>query len=166
MDDVADTVDVHHHQITGTIEDLITGIHESGGVILEARGRDTWTFRLRFENHENLKRFYNYLIDAQISLTLDRITDLTADDQTAVHGLTVEQLEALQLALSRGYFSVPREVSVQELADEFDISDQAMSERLRRGLELLKERRGGRWGERVSHRTAQVVLSPAHDTLK
>ena len=36
-----------------------------------------------------------------------------------------------------GYYSLPRQISTQEIADEFGISDQAVSERLRRGITTL-----------------------------
>ena len=52
-------------------------------------------------------------------------------------GLTNEQREAIVLALKRGYFKIPREVQMQALADELDITQQAFSERLWRGLEKV-----------------------------
>jgi predicted DNA binding protein len=38
------------------------------------------------------------------------------------------------VALEQGYFAIPREVSAEELATQFNISDQAVTERIRRGL--------------------------------
>ncbi|MUV89266.1 hypothetical protein GJ629_04600 [Halapricum sp. CBA1109] len=43
----------------------------------------------------------------------------------------------LQLAVRRGYFTIPREVTLSELAAELDLSSQAASERLRRGIRTL-----------------------------
>jgi hypothetical protein len=40
-------------------------------------------------------------------------------------------------AYEQGYFEVPRSVTVTELADHFGISDNAFSQRLRRGLSAL-----------------------------
>jgi predicted DNA binding protein len=55
-------------------------------------------------------------------------------------GLTPDQREALVLALNRGYFATPSEVTLDELADELDISRQALSTRIRRGNEsILRE---------------------------
>ncbi|WP_255681438.1 helix-turn-helix domain-containing protein [Natrinema sp. SYSU A 869] len=48
--------------------------------------------------------------------------------------VTPEQREALLLALERGYFDTPRKVTLTELAEEFDISSQALSDRIRRGV--------------------------------
>jgi predicted DNA binding protein len=48
-------------------------------------------------------------------------------------GLSQEQREALVLALRRGYFETPSEVGLDELAEELDITRQALSNRIRRG---------------------------------
>jgi predicted DNA binding protein len=47
--------------------------------------------------------------------------------------LTARQRETLRLAHERGYFEIPREVTLDDLADELGVSNQAVSERLRRG---------------------------------
>lgn len=48
-------------------------------------------------------------------------------------GITRRQYDALRAAFREGYFEVPRETTLAELADELGISDQALSARLRRG---------------------------------
>jgi predicted DNA binding protein len=40
-------------------------------------------------------------------------------------------------AVEEGYYSIPRGISTKELAEEFDISDQALTERLRRAIITL-----------------------------
>lgn len=52
-------------------------------------------------------------------------------------GLTSEQYEALTEAIQYGYFEIPRDISLVELAAELDISHQALSERLRRAYRTL-----------------------------
>jgi len=47
------------------------------------------------------------------------------------------QRETLSYAVSAGYHSLPRRVSTKDIAEEFDISDQAVTERLRRGITTL-----------------------------
>lgn len=44
--------------------------------------------------------------------------------------ITEKERIAAELAIERGYYSRPRETSIQELADEVDISQQAFSHRL------------------------------------
>jgi len=48
--------------------------------------------------------------------------------------LTDDRREALEAALEEGYFEVPRRIDLVELADQLDISDSALSQRLRRGI--------------------------------
>lgn len=49
-------------------------------------------------------------------------------------GLSSAQRIALARAVEAGYYSIPREISTNELAAEFGITDQAVTERLRRGI--------------------------------
>ncbi|RJT07127.1 helix-turn-helix domain-containing protein [Halococcus sp. IIIV-5B] len=53
------------------------------------------------------------------------------------YGLTERQQEALQLAISQGYYESPRQVSTEELAEEMGISQPSMSSLLRRGERQL-----------------------------
>jgi hypothetical protein len=55
------------------------------------------------------------------------------------YGLTDSQHRVLELASRRGYFEIPRDVTLKELADEVGVSHQALSEQLRRGIGALVE---------------------------
>ncbi|WP_458187532.1 helix-turn-helix domain-containing protein [Haladaptatus sp. NG-WS-4] len=113
------------------VESLIHGIAAVGATILEAYGNGEWRFRLRFDDHAELAEFDDYCDDHDIRYRLERVmTDTNATRQE--FGLTPEQREALVLAVERGYFDVPRNATLGDLADEFDISQQALSERVRR----------------------------------
>lgn len=115
-------------------DNLINGVVETDATILEAQGRDSWSFQLRFDDHARLSQFHNYLIEHKIDLHIERTYTLSRETKRAYQfGLTHEQREALILALRRGYFETPSEVSLDELAQEFDISRQALSTRIRRG---------------------------------
>lgn len=70
-------------------------------------------------------------------MSIKHIYNPTRPDAGPYFGLTPAQREILGYAVESGYYSLPREVSTQELADEFDISDQAVTERLRRGISTL-----------------------------
>ncbi|SDY15299.1 HTH DNA binding domain-containing protein [Halobellus clavatus] len=52
-------------------------------------------------------------------------------------GLIKKQQELLAIAYSNGYFDKPREMTLQEIAEELDISTSAASGRLRRGVKKL-----------------------------
>ncbi len=53
------------------------------------------------------------------------------------YGITTGQQEALLTALEKGYFNVPRETTMEEIAEELGISTSALSTRLRRGQQAL-----------------------------
>lgn len=137
LDRVDDYV-LYRTQWDGDVHDLIHGIAESGGAILEAYSDDRWFFRLQFPNHDALAQFYNFCTDNDISITLDRVYTLAEHVEKGRQlGLTPEQREALVLALDRGYFDTPSETSLAELGAAFDISQQAMSKRVRAGTKQV-----------------------------
>ncbi|MFB6188310.1 MAG: helix-turn-helix domain-containing protein [Halapricum sp.] len=51
--------------------------------------------------------------------------------------LTEAQRDLLRSAVREGYFKVPREISLVELADIHDVSDREASQQLRRGLDAV-----------------------------
>lgn len=122
----------------GVEDDLIRGITETEGTVLEASGDRGWEFRLRLLDHDRLSAFYNYCTDHGISLHIDR-TYTVAERTESVNrfGLTQEQREALLLGLRKGYFDTPSEASLSELADELGVSQQATSDRIRRGTKQV-----------------------------
>lgn len=97
-------------------------------------------FRVRFTDHDALAEFQNILIENDVTIHIERIYTFTDEtDRRRQFGLSSEQREALVLALQRGYFASPSEVSLDELADELDITKQAVSDRIRRGNEKILE---------------------------
>lgn len=121
--------------------DLVEGIVSTDAVILRAFGNDTWEFRLRFPSHDGLSKFHNFVIENDIPCHIERTYTLTETRGSGYHfDLSQEQREALALALRRGYFATPSEVTLDELADELDITRQALSDRIRRGNEQVLRR--------------------------
>jgi predicted DNA binding protein len=118
--------------------DLIEGISRADAVVLEARGTNDWSFRLRFPNHEKLSSFHNYVIEHDIPIHIDRTYTMT---ETTEHGhrfnLSQGQREALMLALRKGYFETPSNANLDDLADELGITRQALSNRIRRANEKV-----------------------------
>lgn len=121
-------------------EDLIRAIADASATVLEATGDDRWAFRLRFLDHEKLSQFHNYCLADDLPIHVERTYTLTESTRTARDfGLTPEQREAVVLALRRGYFDLPSDATLDDLADELDVSTQALSERIRRGeREILR----------------------------
>ena len=106
------------------------------GVIVEGIGNaDHWRFTLRFPDADALTEFHETIRRRGFSFTIRKVTK--SGRSITPHGLTPEQYEALTLAFERGYFAVPRQIDLIELATELDISDTAVSQRLRRGMQVL-----------------------------
>jgi predicted DNA binding protein len=122
----------------GDTERLVSSIADAPATILEIRGEDDWTFRIRFDDHAGLSAFHETCVEKGIQYTLNRVYsvhDQREPDEN--YGLTQVQYETLLRAVEEGYFEVPRGVKIADLADEFDVSEQAISERLRRGADKV-----------------------------
>jgi predicted DNA binding protein len=121
-------------------ESLISGMAESKATILEARGKDEWFFRIRFETHAGLTEFHNFCREHDIGVELERVYTLTDEDTTYRFELTDAQRRTLYQAVKDGYFEVPRRTTLSEVGDKLGITEQSVSENLRRGADrVLKE---------------------------
>ncbi len=116
------------------------GIVELDGQLLSASGTSTkWEFEIRFPTHQALGEFQEYCENADISLEVGRIYNPVRPGTGMWYGVTEPQRETLIRAVQGGYYSIPRELSTQDLADELGVSDQAVTERLRRAIETLSK---------------------------
>ena len=68
---------------------------------------------------------------------MHRVYNIPEQQVEAEFGVTAPQREALILAVREGYYDLPRETNTTELGDQLGISDQAVTERLRRGIGTL-----------------------------
>ena len=115
---------------------FLNGLSDAGGAIMEGHGYDPWSFTVRFADHADLTRFHQFYQDEEFPVTIEQISASSeAPGQHYGWALTPSQREAVLLALERGYYSVPRETKLEEIADELDITRQAASELVRRGTE-------------------------------
>jgi predicted DNA binding protein len=120
------------------LDHVFSGITEYEGQLLSAVGTpELWEFELRFPDHDMLSEFTAHCEDAQISVELTRVYNPTDPDVGPWYGLTEPQREAIMLAAEKGYYDIPRNCTTQELADVLGISDQAVTERLRRAIVAL-----------------------------
>ncbi|MXR51032.1 helix-turn-helix domain-containing protein [Halovenus sp. WSH3] len=119
---------------------LFRGLTDLNGQLLSATGTaSTWEFEIRFPTHEALSQFQEYCSDADISLEVGRVYNPTRPGTGMWYGVTHPQRETLMRAVEGGYYSIPRRMSTQDLADELGVSDQAVTERLRRAIVTLTE---------------------------
>ncbi|MFW6003693.1 MAG: helix-turn-helix domain-containing protein [Halanaeroarchaeum sp.] len=111
---------------------------DNEGQLLEAVGTPaTWEFEIRFPSHEDLRAFDARCRDAGVAIELTRVYNPGPPTEGPWFGLTDLQREALTLAVDAGYYDIPRRRTTKELAEEIGISDQAVSERLRRAIATL-----------------------------
>lgn len=102
---------------------------------------DGWTIRARFPGRATLVAYREACQERDIPFHLQSLypeEQLVGDGGIRnPHGLTTPQREVLQIALELEYFAVPRQSTLDEIADELDVSVQAVSTRLRRALQTL-----------------------------
>jgi predicted DNA binding protein len=121
---------------TSDVDGLVTALVETKAKMLEGSSTgEGWDFRLQFRNRDDLSRFRELAEASDIPIILRRLYNPNFPRDESV--LSSEQAEALMYAYEQGYFEVPRSVTVTELASHFGISDNAYSQRLRRGLSAL-----------------------------
>lgn len=113
---------------------------EEDATIIGAVGKEnTWRLKIFFPKHESVSTTYDFCEEQGIDLEFERIYQLTDSLRRVEYGLSENQYEALRRAYEKDYYSIPREVNLQELAEELGVSHQALSECLRRGHQTLIE---------------------------
>lgn len=115
------------------VQSRIDSYLDTQGSILKAEANgEGWTVRIRFVVRDQFDAFCEHLNDRDYSFELLDLTE--PKEPRPSHGdLTSAQREALRTARERGYFAVPRDATVRELAAELDMSHQNLSELFRRG---------------------------------
>jgi predicted DNA binding protein len=118
---------------------------DRGGVLTGAEVTvDGWRLDLRFPDQDRCSSYHRACVQRGLSVHVLRLsTDVgraASQEQSASH-LTHAQWEVLNAANREGYFDVPRRTSLTELAASLDLSRQAVSERLRRGLGTVLDSR-------------------------
>lgn len=116
------------------IDGFIAALKDHSLIVGEATGTpDQWRFRLRGPDHGTLSSFQHTLDDKNIPIEVERVWN-PSDPQADVYGVTAKQREALELAFNNGYFNVPSETNLTDLAEQLDITRQSFSRRISRGL--------------------------------
>lgn len=108
--------------------------------ILQAiKAGEQWEFDLRFPSHQALTAFHDQIDEDEIRLEVRRVSQSNQPEFDPQSRLSPAQQEALELAISEGYYSIPRTTTTAELGETLGISDQAVVERLRRAMAALGE---------------------------
>ena len=116
---------------------LLQMLTNAEATVLDAYGReDHWELRVLYPDRNHFSSTHDFCSEHGFTFDVEAIRELEGQP-AGRFGLTEEQYRALVAATERGYYGVPRGTELQEIADEFDLSHQAFSERLRRGTESL-----------------------------
>ncbi|KDE58314.1 bacterio-opsin activator [Halostagnicola sp. A56] len=105
--------------------------------------RSDWTVRFSVVGEPtDLKRALESIPDG-ITADVNRVGEYVHPLDSGTTGLTRRQRDALRIARNEGYYAVPREASVEDVAAELDVSPGTAAEHLQkaesrviRGLEL------------------------------
>jgi hypothetical protein len=121
----------------GPICRFVETVFDRGGVILRATAEDgVWQMQLRFADSDDVAEAFDDEFAHEFDATVTRLY-ASNDAPTADTGLTEKQKQALDSAFELGYYDIPRTVDLRGVGERLGISRQAVSERLRRGHELL-----------------------------
>ena len=122
------------------VESVIYAYTETGAVLLDATGRnEQWELQLRFDTEDDVTQFKAYMDENELSMNLDRLYQPSSPTSDSSPTLTETQRETVLAGLESGYYEIPRETRPDELAEEFGISQQALSKRFRRAHRTLAE---------------------------
>lgn len=88
--------------------------------------------KMLFNDKETLRSFCDFCTDLDFDIEPHSIYQRSPEEIGL--GLTPPQRDVLRAAHRLGYFEVPRNVTMAEIAQEVGVSQQAVSERMRRGL--------------------------------
>lgn len=131
---------------------LIDGFAETSGSVLDVQGTsDQWTFQILFPDRATASETFQTWCDDGIGPSLSRIGNLSCRESEK-GGLSATQHNAIVRAFQTDYYDVPRGTTLEELATDFDVSHQALSERLRRGHSHLVKRLLSESPAAVGHR--------------
>lgn len=123
---------------TDDVDGILEAVRESDAIVTSATGTaEEWTLRLRLPSYENLSTFYTHCLESNVDLELVQLHEAVDGDDSSQFGLTTSQRTLIAAAYEAGYFDIPRRTTLVELGEQFDVSDSALSQQLRRGLATL-----------------------------
>lgn len=116
-----------------TLETIPATALENDATVLEAAGRNgEWELRLRFRTEKGASDFSEACSKQGLSYQVDRVYHPKEPNAGGDFGITPKQREAVRAALDAGYYEVPPETTMNEVAADLGISQQSLSRRLRR----------------------------------
>lgn len=121
------------------VPNLIEAVSDAKATILEAVNNvdGLWEAKILFPNRSALSELHDYCLANDSTLRLERVYRPENPQERGRYGVTNKQQDALEAAYEMGYFDIPREHTLSEVATALGISRNALSNRLRRGHQTL-----------------------------
>ena len=118
---------------------LMTVLEKTEGAVLSATFHDGhWEVRVIFSDRGDLSDFFEQCRDElDFDIDLIRVFDRSNPATYGEYGLTQKQRDALLIALEAGYYTIPKQGQISDVAAELGVSPQAVSQRLRRACANL-----------------------------
>jgi predicted DNA binding protein len=119
---------------------VIASQYTAGGLLVELTRRQAEVrWRVLLQNDEKAGMLYDTIgsrLTDGLSFRFERLAEVDGwqNPLLAPRALPNEQHEVLSLAAERGYFETPRQVTLDELAEQLDVPRSTVSYRLRRAV--------------------------------
>jgi predicted DNA binding protein len=118
---------------------VVQMLTNSEATVMDAYGTsEQWDLRVLYPSRDALSKTTEFGEDHGLTFEIETIRQMEGEP-AGRYGLSRAQYEALTQALEEGYYQVPRENNLEDIADDLDISHQALSERIRRATQTLIE---------------------------
>lgn len=128
---------VYRLRLTDEVTVVSPAATTAGGIVLDMESRGAaWFLRLQIPDRDVLAEFRSFCRNEGVAFDLERLYHVERATESP-SPLTDEQHRTLVTAYRTGYFDVPRRTTQRELADELDVSDSAVSQRVRRATAAL-----------------------------
>lgn len=119
------------------IELVLQMLTTAGATIMEAFSGDmSWSLRVLYPTRNALTETSDYCDEKDLTFDIKSVHEMEGDP-AGRYGLSEVQYRAFTAAAEAGYYHVPRDITMQALAEELGVSHQALSERLRRAVDTL-----------------------------
>ena len=118
------------------IDTVVRPLVEADGEILEADATDgRWRLQLLFPDRARVTAFLDGCREKELDIDVLRVQnpDFSHEDGP----ITDQQRTAILTAYQNGYWEVPRKTTLADLAEKLSISDNSVSQRIRRGISTL-----------------------------
>ena len=126
---------------TTEIELLVQMLARAEATVLDAYGgggREDWYLRILYPTRASVTTTQQFCEEEELTFDVDTVRELD-DESVGRFGVSTKQYMALRRAVEAGYYDVPRNAYLLDVADALEISDAALSQRLRRGTKALVE---------------------------